>query len=134
MSDMYYEFKKFIDVMNDAYSEARSQLQDAKFQRDEAYKERNLLIGLLSKFLPAWVAKDPKESPPWDNVVYIITPNGQCSCHIHQRELVNFSHLEGITPLEEYDGHTTQEKYDRLNFIDPSEMKYYLVEVLGCTP
>lgn len=92
----------------------------AKFQevdraKDNAYKERDMLVAALSKLFPAWIGyhTDKEWEDDWRTIIYIKLPTGQVSWHIHDSEKPLFSHLD--PGLEEWDGHTTEEKYDRLN-------------------
>lgn len=96
---------------------------------DKAYKERNLLVATLSKLFPSYLAKHPESdetwSMDWRNIVVISIPvrSGldrdwrQCTWHIHDSELPIFSHL-ALNESYIWDGHTMEEKYDRLNNID----------------
>jgi len=48
----------------------------------------------------------------WKNVVFIDLPTGQVSWHIHKDELVYFPGLPTYKGV--WDGHTVEEKYDRV--------------------
>lgn len=102
-------------------------------EKNRAYAERNALVCLLSKIFPAWLSKDYNEPEEWQNVVFIKLANRQASWHIHESDLYPaFDHLRGISPLEAYDGHTTDQKYDHILSIHQDDLKYNLVEALGC--
>lgn len=90
-----------------------------KKQRDNAYDERNQLVAVLSKVFPAGIAKTAIEGwePEWHNCVYIDLPTGQASWHYHDREKHLFEHLPPYT--KSWDGHTTEEKYERLRRFQP---------------
>jgi hypothetical protein len=47
-------------------------------------------------------------------VVYIDHPEGQLSWHIHDSHLPFFDHVERGNGKRSWDGHTTEEKYQRL--------------------
>lgn len=79
---------------------------------DELYRERAQLVAALSKVFPASVDRDPAE-PEWF-VVFIDLPTGQVSWHIAPADLPLFDHLPRYTGRV-WDGHTTPEKYERLN-------------------
>jgi hypothetical protein len=90
--------------------------------KDQAYWERNQLLAALSKLMFAWLTKHPKEDKDWDpkwrNIVVIVGIKDdfkliQMTWHIHDDDLPYFSHLE-FDPTFKWDGHTTDEKYDRL--------------------
>jgi hypothetical protein len=89
-----------------------TQIEDLKKQKDEVYKERNILVALLARTYPSGIKKTAIEgwSPEWHNCVYIELPDGsQCSWHYHDRHSYLF---EDLPPYEkEWDGHTTEIKY-----------------------
>lgn len=82
--------------------------------KDAAYKERNQLVALLSTCFPAGKAKTAIEGwdEAWHGCVYIDFPWGQASWHYHDSDAWMFEHLPQY--LGEWDGHTTQEKYDAI--------------------
>jgi hypothetical protein len=81
---------------------------------DAVYKERNTLAAMLARLYPSGVKRTAIEGwdPEWENCVYIDTPMGQLSWHYHDRDADLFANLEPYAG--EWDGHTTEEKYDRL--------------------
>lgn len=98
--------------------------------KDSAYKERNLLVAALSKVFPAHLALHPDEDTEWEDdwrtIVFIEIPVGkgkttQVSWHIHESEKSLFKHLpEG---RNDWDGHDTKEKYNRLRRVKANESK-----------
>lgn len=84
--------------------------------KDQAYWERNQLVCLLSKLFPSYLTKHPESDLSWEkdwtNIVGITFPTGQGYWHIHDSELKYFSHLQYAS--NEWDGHTTKEKYQRI--------------------
>ena len=87
-----------------------------KKDKDGAYHERNMLVSALSKIYPSSLGKHDENDKDWGkewlNIVYIQLPTGQASWHLHDLDLPLFAHLEyGST---KWDGHTTEEKYERL--------------------
>jgi len=81
-----------------------------------AYTERNRLVAFLADIFPASVFEDKgdDETPPSSiKTVYIDTPAGQMSWHFMPRDEHLFMHLPDFTG--QYDGHTTEEKYRRLD-------------------
>ena len=92
-------------------------------QEDGAYSERDKLVAALSKYLPSYLGRHEASDLEWEDnwrwIVFIETPQGQCSWHIHDDELPMFAHLErrgeGC-----WDGHTTEDKYRRLAALTPS--------------
>lgn len=81
-------------------------------QVNRAYWERNQLVAYLSKCYPIYLGIDPDE-PDWP-VVYIETPAGQLSWHVNKGEAAfYFDHLRKDIAMQ-WDGHTSEEKYERL--------------------
>jgi hypothetical protein len=94
--------------------QAADRIEQLEAARDGAYTERNRLVALLASIYPSGVKKTaiPGWDEAWHGCVYIDTPQGQASWHFHDSEAHLFSHLP---PYEgEWDGHTTEEKYERL--------------------
>lgn len=86
---------------------------------DGAYKERNVLVALLSKLYPSGRKKTaiPGWDEAWHGCVYIDFPWGQASWHFHERDAYLFEHLPPY--LGEWDGHTTAEKYSQIVAASP---------------
>lgn len=84
--------------------------------KDEAYRERNMLVCALTKLFPAYLARHDENDTTWEKdwmwIVYIDLPTGQVSWHIHDSERLKFSHLE--LKENKWDGHNTERKYQRL--------------------
>jgi len=95
--------------------------EELTVSKDQAYKERNQLVCVLSKLFPSWLERHPDEDESWEDdwrtIVFIDTPAGQASWHIHDVEVANFNHLE-MREGNSWDGHTTEEKYKRLSNIE----------------
>lgn len=88
--------------------------RDPLTELDRAYEERNRLVALLARIYPSGIRKTDIEGwdPAWQNCVFIDTPAGQMSWHIHDREMAAFADLPLYT--KPWDGHSTEEKYDRV--------------------
>jgi hypothetical protein len=101
-------------IANDAL--VQQLVRDAEQSRDRAYAERNKLVAFLSHIYPAHLADHPEADASWEddwrNIVIIQTTAGQLSWHIHASELPLFAHLQ--RKPNDWDGHTTEEKYARL--------------------
>ena len=94
--------------------EAADRIEKLEAARDGAYTERNRLVAFLASIYPSGVKRTaiPGWDEAWHNCVYIDLPVGQASWHYHNDEAHLFAHLP---PYEsEWDGHTTEEKYERL--------------------
>lgn len=100
-------------------------------ERDKVYAERNKLVCALSKLWPSHLAQHPATDAAWDpkwrTIVCIYSPMGQLSWHIMDSELHMFEHL----PLRanEWDGHTTEEKYRRLAMLRPSTATHQTISL-----
>jgi hypothetical protein len=103
----------------------REYLKYEESLRDSAYRERNLVIRALCKLFPSYrsthVAASPGEEweDEWRNVVFIDLPTGQVSWHIHDSELPIFEDLQYLP--NNWDGHDTEEKYNRLDALPKME-------------
>lgn len=93
-------------------------------QKDAAYAERNkcvaaIVIVAVKKGWATGLALHSRDDALWDeewrNIVWIELPTGQVTWHIHDRELPMFTALQ-LKQCDwfKWDGHSTQEKYDRL--------------------
>lgn len=91
-------------------------------QKNQAYAERNKLVAALSKLFPASLERHPDEDTTWEDdwrwIVFIELPTGQATWHIHDSELSLFDHLARNCG-QKWDGHTTEEKYQRLTNLQP---------------
>ena len=96
---------------------------DAEVAKDRAYQERDRLVCALSKVFPSWLARHPDDDTEWDDdwrwIVFIQLPTGQASWHIHDSEHSWFRHL--TMGGDAWDGHTTEEKYRRLEALKVAE-------------
>lgn len=111
-----------------------NQVKKLKKQLNDAYKERNALVQTLTFLYPAHLAKD-KNEPNWPVVCihipvtkhidhYQFTEQTQAAWHIPKRELKHFRHLN--FEKNDWDGHTTEQKYHRLMRIKlPEQKKWY---------
>lgn len=93
---------------------ARNEIERLREALNGAYTERNRVVALLASVFPSGLKRTsiPDWDEEWNGCVYIDLPTGQASWHFHDREAHLFSHLP---PYEkDWDGHTTEEKYDRL--------------------
>lgn len=78
---------------------------------NNAYRERNQLVALLSTLFSSGKAKTAIEGwdEAWHGCVYIDFPWGQASWHYHIDDEWMFEHLPPY--MKEWDGHTTEAKY-----------------------
>ena len=89
----------------------RKAVADEREAANNAYRERNQLVALLSTLFPSGKAKTAIEGwdEAWHGCVYIDFPWGQASWHYHTDDEWMFSHLPPYTKV--WDGHTTKTKY-----------------------
>lgn len=80
-------------------------------ERDKAYGERAALVAYLSATYPSVMLTDSAE-PDWP-IVFVSTPSGQMSWHVAKADLGLFAHVPATTNPT-WDGHTTEQKYERL--------------------
>ena len=76
------------------------------------YRERAHLVAFLTTLYPSGGSYNDPEEPEYC-VVYVETPVGQMSWHIHPDDMDLF---EGLCIMENHawDGHTTMDKYRKL--------------------
>ena len=93
-------------------------VEDMRQRKDVAYEERNRVVAALARLFPSGITKTdiPGWDAEWHGCVYIDTPVGQLSWHFHDSQ----AHLfDGLPSYEgKWDGHTTEEKYERLSNLD----------------
>lgn len=92
----------------------REQLAAATAERDKAYGERAHLVAYLAACYPSEIVPAESDSGAWF-LVFVTTPAGQMSWHLHEDDLDLFEPLLNAPETGiEWDGHTTEEKYERL--------------------
>jgi len=90
-------------------------------QKNAAYSERNQLVAALSKLFPSHLLIHPAADVTWEEgwrtIVCIHLPAGQAAWHFHDSERHLLSHLKDsdVPECAGWDGHTTEEKYQRLS-------------------
>jgi hypothetical protein len=77
---------------------------------DNVYRERQHLVAHLAAIYPSVITS---EDDDW-SIVYIQIPTGQISWHIGKSDMDLFKHVENDDSIK-WDGHTTEEKYARLD-------------------
>lgn len=102
-------------------TEVMAELERLTAAKDAAYAERNQCVAMMAKMarvlglragLGKHEATDANWESEWRNIVFIELPAGQCSWHIHDRELPLFSFLPSYEGT--WDGHSYDEKYARM--------------------
>ena len=107
------------DTLTRAQAEGTAAIERARTlesQKNVAYAERDRLVCALSKLFPSHLQRHPESDTTWDNdwrwIVCIHAPTGPMTWHIHDSEFEWFKHLRIMR--QHWDGHTTDEKYGRL--------------------
>ena len=98
-------------------------------RKDEAYWERTQLVAALTKCFPAGIAKTAIEgwSEDWHGCVYIDLPTGQVSWHYQDSQAKLFANLPAYA--SEWDGHSTEEKYLRLEKLELADKQVLNAEL-----
>jgi hypothetical protein len=78
----------------------------------DIYRERAHLVAFLTRLFPAFRWTDERE--PHYPVIAVETQAGQMSWHVHPDDMELFAH---VTEEGHWDGHTTEEKYERLKAV-----------------
>lgn len=105
--------------------ELQAEVDRLRERKDEAFSERNRVV---AAFAAACIALGyaavvtethiPGWSLDWNGCVYIQGPTGQVSWHFHDSQRDFFKDLPHVA-AHEWDGHTTEMKYERLSHATP---------------
>lgn len=107
---------------------AEAEAKRLSAQKDAAYSERNKLVAAFARVALrlGWRAgvgyhplADKEWEQDWRTIVFVDLPTGQVSWHFHdsERDL-----LKGLPAYAEaWDGHSTDEKYQRLAALDQAK-------------
>lgn len=91
----------------------------AEAERDQAYRERAHLLAWLAALHPANAVITPApdvDERGWQ-LLYVLVGGWQMSWHIAPRDTELFAHVEHVEPDDpraQWDGHSTEQKYDRI--------------------
>lgn len=86
-------------------------------ERDGAYRERAQLLAWLATLVPSVITPAADVYEDGWRLLFLHTPQGQLSWHIHPRDVPLFDHVQQVPdgdPRGQWDGHTTEEKYGRI--------------------
>jgi len=102
---------------------------EAEKARDAAYRERNACVAVMARMAIGFGWKvGIRETAiegwdeAWHNCVWIDFPTGQASWHYHDDDAELFHGLGDYD--NPWDGHTTPEKYERLDAFSWSTVEY----------
>lgn len=125
MSASGLKFQELKDHLGSTLTRLREEHAALVAQKNGAYLERNRVVAALARMVlirggDAGTKRTVIEgwSEDWHGCVYIDTPWGQASWHYHDSQAYLFADLPPYA--DEWDGHSTDEKYTRLhNAFDP---------------
>lgn len=126
LKDERDKYKCLHDMCNEERKRLEAEVKRLREAKDSAYAERNKLVAALSKVFPSSLERHPDIDRTWEDdwrwIVMFDLPTGQVSWHIHDSELGMFGHLpRERSTHHSWDGHTTEEKYDRLQALKKSK-------------
>lgn len=100
-------------------------IEEVVKERDTAYTERVRLLAVLAMIYDSAMVRDENaRGDDWEWILFIELPTGQASWHIHINDLRFLRHVAPAKkPLGrwEWDGHSTETKYQRIQALVDSE-------------
>jgi hypothetical protein len=100
-------------------------------QLDATYRERAHLVAHLAALHPSHIGHTDPAAPDWA-VVTIETPAGQMTWHIAERDMDLFAHVQPTNRIcRGWDGHTTDEKYQRMRDLTEATPSLLRLEVVA---
>jgi hypothetical protein len=110
-----------INRLTEEVGQQRERADQAEAERDGAYRERARLEALVAGVAEqAVIAPAPDVDEPGWQILYATLHGRQCSWHIAPRDADLFEHLEHVLaddPRAQWDGHTTDEKYQHIDWL-----------------
>jgi hypothetical protein len=100
------------DEAREAYSRVCAERDLLRGQAGAVYTERARLVAFLAACYSAVHVPDHDDDEY--AIVYVTTPAGQMSWHVRADDLALFAEPAFVTETVEWDGHTTEAKYERL--------------------
>ncbi len=113
------EQEEMVAGINATLEKLKGAIDRERDHLNSVYSERNMCVALIAQYA-VWFGHKvgiknhvgAEWDDEWRNVLFIDLPAGQVSWHLHESELINFP---DIGPYDgEWDGHTTEEKYERV--------------------
>ncbi|XUM01254.1 hypothetical protein ACQ86F_31740 [Streptomyces venezuelae ATCC 10712] len=104
------------------YAACEQQRDQAREERDGAYRERARLVALVAGGLAEQAVVAPAldiDEPGWQ-ILYATIHGRQCSWHYAPRDADFIEHLEHVPaddPRAQWDGHTTEAKYEHIDYL-----------------
>ncbi|MER6607340.1 hypothetical protein ABT282_15860 [Streptomyces sp. NPDC000927] len=116
---------------NDATCEAVAARDQAQTALDATYRERAHLVAHLAALHPSHIGHTDPNLPDWA-VVTIETPAGQMTWHIAERDMDLFTRVQPTNRIcRGWDGHTTDEKYQRMRDLTKAAPSLLSLEVVA---
>jgi hypothetical protein len=100
--------------------------EQAATERDGAYRERAHLTAWLATIHPAVITPAVDIDEDGWQILYLTVGGRQLSWHIHPRDTDLYAHVEHVPaddPRAQWDGHTTDEKYQAIREMTFSELR-----------
>ena len=119
-------WKRHADTFDDerdtavtAFNAKVLEADDARRERDGAYRERAQLLAWLAALHPSSAVITPASDVDEDgwHLLYLVAGGWQMSWHIAPRDVSLFRHVELVEPSDpraRWDGHGTEQKYQRI--------------------
>ncbi|MDV5145902.1 hypothetical protein R1T08_17220 [Streptomyces sp. SBC-4] len=104
------------------YAACEQQRDQAREERDGAYRERARLVALVAGGLAEQTVVAPAtdvDEPGWQ-ILYATLHGQQCAWHYSPRDADLIEHLEHVPaddPRAQWDGHTTAAKYEHIDYL-----------------
>lgn len=109
-------------------ADVREAMLRAEAERDGAYRERAQLLAWIA-FLHdghAFITTATDIDEPGWQLLFLHVAGRQLSWHIHPRDAELFAHIQEVPaghPAVQWDGHTTEQKYERIRGLTFPEMR-----------
>lgn len=121
LDELYDDLDRYEEVlgeMNEAAVDNAKYTASVESERDGAYRERAQLLALLASLHPSVIAPAPdiEDEVGWQ-ILYLHIDGQQASWHIAPRDAELLAHVEHVPADDrraQWDGHTTEEKYERI--------------------
>lgn len=122
------------DLADAALRVVQTELAHLAAERDAVYRERAHLVAHLAAVHPSHIGYTDPDVPTWP-VLTVETPTGQMCWHINPTDLDLFDHVTWVDPVAiGWDGHTTEEKYQRLGQLAAQTAAEYLLRERATCP
>lgn len=105
---------EYVRQLQNANAGLSMQLETARQELKNVYRERAHLVALLAALYPASLSYSDPDTPGWPVVTVLTRSQEQLSWHIAPEDVDLFGHLDPNAPAFVWDGHSTDEKYERL--------------------